>query len=193
MSERVFVWVAHPRAGSFSAALADAYQQAAQAAGAEVGRMDLSEMEFSSEFRGYGDAPALEPSLQQWQANLAWADRVLIVHPLWWGAMPTLAKSVLDRALTPGFAYKYKARGMAWDKLLDGKTGDAIITADTPTWVDTWLYNKPARRTIKQAVYQFCGIRPRFIRQLGSVKMSDAAARDKWLGLATQMRAKAAA
>ncbi|MAI44822.1 MAG: hypothetical protein CBC34_002735 [Hyphomicrobiaceae bacterium TMED74] len=39
-----------------------------------------------------------------WQENIAWADHILIVHPYWWGAMPTKAKAVLDRALTSASA-----------------------------------------------------------------------------------------
>lgn len=192
MTERVFIWVAHPGAGSFNEALADAYEQGARASGAIVRRMELSEMAFSTEFRGYKDAPALEPDLERWQDNLAWADRVFIVHPLWWGAMPALAKTVLDRALTSGFAYKYrKGPGIKWDKLLEGKLGDAIITADTPTWMDSWLYRKPSRRVLKTQVYDFCGIKPRKIAHFGSVKLSDAEQRERWLSAAFDMGQKA--
>jgi len=191
MTERVFIWVAHPGAGTFNAALADAYEQGARESGATVRRMDLSEMEISSGFRGYPDSSNLEPSLRDWQANVAWADRIFIVHPLWWSAMPTLAKSVLDQALSSGFAYKYHARGMAWDKLLEGKVGDAIITADTPTWIDSWLNNKPSRRALAKGVYAFCGIRPRNIALFGSVKMSDLTQREKWLARARSFGAQA--
>lgn len=193
MQERVFIWVAHPGKGSFNGALADAYEQGALASGAEVRRMELSEMTFSTDFRGYGDAPALEPDLLRWQQNLKWADRIFIVHPLWWGAMPALTKTVLDRGLESGFAYKYrKGPGIKWDKLLAGKTGDAIITADTPTWIDSWLYNKPSRRVLKTQVYAFCGIKPRTIAHFGSVKLSDEAKRSAWLDQAYAMGAKSA-
>lgn len=191
MTERVFIWVAHPGAGTFNAALADAYEQGARESGAAVRRMDLSEMEISTGFHGYPDASKLEPSLRDWQANVAWADRIFIVHPLWWNAMPSLAKSVLDQALSSGFAYKYHARGLAWDKLLEGKVGDAIITADTPTWIDSWLNNKPSRRALAKGVYAFCGIRPRKIALFGSVKMSDFAQREKWLARARRFGAQA--
>lgn len=192
MQERVFIWVAHPGEGSFNHALADAYEQGARQAGAEVRRMELSEMAFTTDFTGYADAPELEGDLLTWQENLRWADRVFIVHPLWWGAMPALAKTVLDRALTSGFAYKYrKGPGMKWDKLLEGKVGDAIITADTPAWIDTWLYLKPARRVLKNQVYDFVGIKPRKLKFFGSVKLSDEAKREVWLAQAFAMGAKA--
>lgn len=192
--KRVFIWVAHPKASSLCGGIADAYQAAAETAGAQVRRMDLSDMDFTPAFDGYGpDAPALEPDLLDWQEAVGWADHLLIVHPYWWGAMPTGAKAVLDRALTPGFAYKYHARGVAWDKLLTGKTADAIITSDTPPLIDTLIYRKPARRVIKNQVLGFCGIKAKHVLQFGSVKTASPAKIDGWLTRAANLGARAAA
>ncbi len=192
--KRIFIWVAHPKAGSLSAALADSYQAAAEAAGAEVRRMDLAEMDFDLNFEGYGpDAPALEPDLLRWQENLSWADHMLVVHPYWWGAMPTKAKSVLDRALTPGFAYKYHRRGVKWDKLLTGKTADVIVTSDTPPLIDTLIYWRPARRVMKNQVLGFCGIKTRRAVQFGSVKMASDNKRRGWIDRAARFGMQAAA
>ncbi|NQV81189.1 MAG: NAD(P)H-dependent oxidoreductase, partial [Alphaproteobacteria bacterium] len=71
MTKRLFIWVAHPKADSLCAGIADAYQAGAEARGAMVRRMDLSTMAFDPAFQGYGaDAPALEPDLAAWQANI---------------------------------------------------------------------------------------------------------------------------
>ena len=195
MAKRIFIWVAHPKAGSLCEAIADAYQAGAEREGIEVRRTDLSAMSFATDtFTGYSDnTPALEPDLEAWQNNVAWADHLFFVHPYWWGAMPTKAKAVLDRALTPGFAYKYHATGMSWDKLLKGKTADAIITADTPPLIDALIYRKPARRVLKNQVLGFCGIKTRNILQFGSVKTADNKKIGKWIARAQQLGAKAAA
>ena len=193
MTRKIFIWVAHPRAASLCAGLADAYQADARAKGADTRRMDLCTMQFDPTFEGYGpDAPALEPDLLRWQDNIAWADHLMIVHPYWWGAMPTQAKAVLDRALTSGFAYKYHRRGMGWDKLLTGRTADALITSDTPPLIDTFIYRKPARRVLCNQVLGFCGIKARKVVQLGSVKLADAAKIDRWIGTARAMGQAAA-
>jgi len=194
MTKRLFIWVAHPKAGSLCAAIADSYQAGAETRGAEVRRMDLHAMAFDPAFEGYGAAaPALEPDLAAWQDNIAWADHIMIVHPYWWGAMPTRAKAVLDRALTPGFAFKYHARGIAWDKLLTGKTADAIITSDTPPLLDTLLYRKPSRRVLKNQVLGFCGIKAKHVIQFGSVKVASAHKIARWFRRAESMGAAAAA
>jgi putative NADPH-quinone reductase len=197
MTKRIFIWVAHPKPNSLNAALAARYAEGARAKGAEVREMALAEMQFSEAFQGYDPnrdqtAPGLAPDLKTWQDNMTWADHVLIVHPYWWGAMPARAKAVLDMALLPGFAFKYHARGVKWDKLLVGRTGDAIITSDTPPWLDTLLYLRPARRVIRNQVMKFCGIAPRAIVQMGSVKLANEGKVDTWLARAQRMGAAAA-
>lgn len=193
MTKKIFIWVAHPKAASLCAGLADAYQTGAAAKDADIRRMDLCEMQFDPAFEGFGpDAPALEPDLLAWQENFAWADHVLIVHPYWWGAMPARAKAVLDRALTSEFGFKYHARGIGWDKLLTGRTADVLITSDTPPLIDTFIYRKPARRVIRNQVLGFCGIKARNVVQFGSVKLADAAKIDRWIGKARAMGQAAA-
>lgn len=193
MAKRIFIWVAHPRNGSFNAALADSYQAGAEAGGAEVRRMDLADMDFDAKFDGYADAPALEPDLVAWQRAVEWADHVLIVHPIWWGTLPARAKAMLDRALTGGFAYRYlPGPGVKWDKLLAGRSGDALITADAPTWMDTLFYLGSWRRMLRKQIYDFCGIKPRRIVQIGSIKLSDAQRRQRWLDKARAMGASIA-
>ena len=195
MTKKVFIWVGHPKSGSLCEGLADAYEEAARAAGLEVRRQDLSAMRFSADgFAGYGpDAPAFEPDLERWRENLAWADHLLVVHPYWWAGLPAQMKSVLDRGLTSGFAYKYKARGAAWDKLLTGRTADVIITSDTPPLIDRLLYGRPGRRVWRNQILGFCGIKPRKIIQLGSVKLADEAKRLGWIDQAGRLGASLAA
>ena len=155
--------------------------------------MDLSDMAFDPSSDAFGrPAPALEPDLLRWQDNIAWADHILIIHPYWWGAMPTQAKAVLDRALTAGFGYKYHGRGMGWDKLLTGRTADAIITSDTPPLIDTLLYHRPGRRVLRNQVLGFCGIKARRIVQFGSVKLANAKKITGWITRAETMGRQAA-
>ncbi len=193
MAKNIFIWTAHPKAGSLCAAIADAYEAGARRKGANIRRMDLSDMQFDMNVDGSEKDHALDPDLLTWQENVTWADHLLIVHPYWWGAMPAKAKAVLDRALASGFAYKYRARGVAWDKLLKGKTADAIVTSDTPPLLDTLIYWRPGRHVIKNQVLDFCGIKPRKILQFGSVKLADAPKIQRWLGQSARLGARAAA
>ena len=189
MTKKIFIWVAHPNPTSLCASLADNYQAAAQTTGAEIRRMNLSEMTFNTDtFEGYtGDQTALAPDLKTWQDNMIWADHILLVHPYWWASMPSKAKAVLDQALLPGFGFKYHEKGMGWDKLLKGRTGDAIITSDTPPWLDSLLYRKPGRRVIKNQIFDFVGIKAKTIVQFGSVKLNGKKRISSWLKRASDM------
>lgn len=194
MPKKIFVWVGHPKSDTLCSAIGDAYEKGAELAGAQVRRMDLSHMSFDMEVPGYTSRTVpLDPDLKEWQDNVAWADHLMFIHPYWWAAMPAKAKAVLDRALTPGFGYKYRAKGMLWDKLLTGKTADAVITSDTPPLLDTLLYRRPARRVMKNQVLGFCGIKAKKIIQLGSVKMAKPSKIQSWIGKAEALGAKAAA
>ncbi len=191
MSRKIFIWVAHPKPASLCAALADAYEAGARSEGADIRRLDLADMDFNGSAEVAKHSP-LESDLIAWQEALAWCDHVMIVHPYWWGAMPARAKAVLDRALSSGFAFKYHERGMGWDKLLKGRTADALITSDTPPLLDTILYRKPGRRVLRNQVLGFVGIRMRKIVQLGSVKLANPQRIGTWIERAHTMGRKAA-
>lgn len=194
MGKRVFVWVAHPRAGSLCHGLGEAYREGAEGGGAEVRLMTLDAMAFDcGVFAGYaGEMPPLEPDLIAWQEAVSWAQHLLVVHPYWWGSMPARAKAVLDRALVPGFGFRYREGSVLWDRLLKGRTADVIITSDTPPWYDTLLYHKPGRRVMRNQVLGFCGIKTRRIVQMGTVKTAKPDKIAAWLEKARKLGASAA-
>lgn len=193
MTQRIFIWVAHPKAGSLSQGLAEAYAAGARNSGATVRIQGLYEMTFEERIGGYSrQMPALEADLLQWQENIAWADHVVVIHPYWWGSMPASARAVLDRALTPGFAFKYHTRGVKWDRLLEGRTADIIITSDTPPWLDRLFYGHPGLRVLKKQVLEFCGINVLKSLQLGSVKLATPEKIQTWLDRVQKLGAKRA-
>ena len=103
MPARLFVFVGHPRSASLSHGLADAYQRGAEAQGAEVRRMNLSDMQFDPDLtEGYHARKTLEPCLEEWRENLSWANHTCWAYPQWWGGMPAKMKGVIDRCFLPG-------------------------------------------------------------------------------------------
>ena len=192
MPTRIFIWVAHPKRDSLCGALADAYAEAARDSGAEVRMIALGDMDFDPRMEGYSKDRALEPDLLEWQQAIAWADHIMVIHHYWWGSMPAMARGVLDRALTPGFGYKYHARGVAWDRLLAGRTADIIITSDTPPLLDRVLYAQPGRRVLKDQILGFCGIKVMKTIQFGSVKLAKPAKIRGWIKKVRQLGTKRA-
>ncbi len=192
MSAKLFIFVGHPRESSLSHGMADAYEEGAKSQGAEVRRMHLHDMIFDPDLTdGYHKRKTLEPCLEEWRENLTWCNHTCWAYPQWWGGMPAKMKGVLDRAFLPGFAMNYHTDDPWWDKLLTGRSGDILMTADGPAWFDQIKYDRPAAKQVKRLVMEFSGIKPVRVLQVGTVKTAKPAKIEKWLGQARKMGADA--
>lgn len=173
--------------------MADAYQKAAEAEGAEIRRMDLHDMVFDANLHhGYKKIQDLEPDLKAWQENVDWASHLCWIYPYWWGSMPARMKGVIDRAYLPGFAIHFHDKDPFWDRQLKGRSADVVITGDTPPLADWLLFNRPGRTQVQRYVLRFAGIRPVRARQFGSVRLSDQKTIDKWVRKVAKLGSKAA-
>lgn len=193
MSRRLCLAILHPAAGSFNHALGAAYAKGAAAAGHDLRLHDLSAMEFDPDF-GASDFSApkpLEPDLARFMDDLAWAQHLVMVAPMWWGGLPAKAKGLIDRAYLPGLAFDPEVRRYGLPRpLLAGRSARLILTSDTPAVVFRWMYGQPLRRMIGRQVLGFVGIRPMAFTHLSPVEGSTPARRDGWRA---QMQALGAA
>lgn len=128
MNKRIFILLGHPNTDSLSGHFADVYETAAKAAGHEVRRTNIGEMQFDPILhKGYREIQALEPDLLKFQEDMKWAEHVFIIYPLWWLSLPALLKGLIDRVWLPRFAFSYHKsktgkRQLGWDMLLKGRT-----------------------------------------------------------------------
>lgn len=176
----------HPLKDSFCSALAHAYIRGALAAGATIRETYLAELDFDPVLHhGYKKIQELEPDLVSQQQDILWADHVVFAFPIWWGVPPALVKGFFDRALVPGFAYKYaKHDDLFQQKLLTGRSARIICTMDSPTWYFRFVIGAPGVKMMKNSVLKFCGFSPIRVSTFGSVKLSSPARRQKWLAKA---------
>jgi putative NADPH-quinone reductase/1,4-dihydroxy-2-naphthoate octaprenyltransferase len=172
----------HPREGSLSDALAEAYMAGAGEAGAEVRGLRIADMRFEPNVLSPSPTDQhTEPSVEDAMCMVAWADHIVFVFPTWWGTMPALLKGFLDRVLMPGFAFEDRNDGEGWDKLLTGKSAHLLTTMDTPPFVYKWIYGAPGLNGLARATLGFCGITPVRRSIFGPVKGSDLRLRERWL------------
>ena len=180
---RVLIILAHPRRDSLCGALATAYRDGAQNTGVELRSLVLSELEFARDVST--DSPenqTLEPDLLAARDDLVWADHLVFVYPTWWGTMPALLKSFLDRVVMPGLAFRFYGPGAAdWEGLWRGKSAQLITTMDTPPPVYRWLFKAPGHNAMARATLGFCGVRPTKILCFGPVRTSTPDKRARWL------------
>lgn len=181
MPAKLFTWIGHPAPDSLSHGLIDAYERGAKSSGAEIRRMSLSEMEFDPNLaNGYKQRQPLEASLETWRDNLTWCTHTCWAYPMWWGMMPAKMKGAIDRALLPGFGFAYHENDPFWDRLLKGRSGEAILTADTPNWFDRLTSGAPARKQVKIKVMDFVGIKPVHTHYFAPVRTASHATIEKW-------------
>lgn len=158
-NKKIYLLLGHTDEHTLSGAIADRYEAAAKAAGHEVRRQNIGEMHFDPILHeGYKAIQELEPDLEDFRENVRWADHIVLVYPTWWSSMPALLKGLFDRAWLPHFAFQYADHGLTWKKLLNGRTGRVITSANSTPWM-LWLMYGPPTVVPEQCLLRFAGIR----------------------------------
>jgi len=172
-------------------ALADAYADGATQAGHEVRRIDVATMEVpflrtQSDFEQGTPAPAIQAA----QDDLRWAAHVVIIYPLWLGAMPALLKAFFEQTMRPGFAFEADSKG--WPgKLLAGRTARIVITMGMPAFWYRWFFLAHSLKSLERNLLRFVGIKPVGETILGMVEAADADRRARWLAQMTALGRRA--
>lgn len=189
---KVFVLSGHPNPESWCASMASQYVEAARAAGHEVRFTSLHSLQFDDNLAlGYKAIQALEPDLQKFQADLAWAEHFVLTTPLWWGGMPARLKGLIDRTFLPGFAFKYKENSPFQDKLLSGKTARVLLSMDAPAFWYKWVLGQPLSKQLKRQFLGFSGFKPVKVSIFGPMRSSTEPKRKAWLDSISKLAAKA--
>jgi NAD(P)H dehydrogenase (quinone) len=186
---KICVIQGHPLEDSFCAALTNAYIKGARDAGAETREHRLEDLDFDPVLHaGYRVIQALEPDLLQIQKDILWADHLVFAFPIWWGMPPAKMKGFFDRAIIPGFAFKFATpESIFQDKKLTGRSARILCTMDSPPWYYRHLIGGPAQKMIKNSVLKFCGVSPVRFSTYGSVKLASPAKREAWIKQAEKL------
>lgn len=166
---RTLIVQGHPNADSFSHAVADTYLSGlnSHSAPEDTRTVDLATENFDPVLRfGYRERMPPDPFITRSQADLEWADRLVIVTPVWWTSFPSVLHGWFERVLTPGFAYKMN--NPRPQRLLQGKTATLIATSWAPGFYTRLVPNSPVRLLDKH-ILGICGIRLDKSHILGSM------------------------
>lgn len=182
MPKKILLLNGHPKVGSFSDALADAYQRGALAAGHEVVRVNLRDLHFDA----VGIPAQLEPDLVKQQELITWCNHLVITTPVWWMSVPALLKGYLDRVLLPGFAFRYK-KGLLWNHIprwrpfLKGRSARVLYTQGGRDLTIRFGVLDNFWMGFKYGVIWFCGFSP--VRRMICDNMSSTTPqrRERWL------------
>jgi putative NADPH-quinone reductase len=182
MGRRILVIDGHPdpNPGRLVHALSRAYAEAALGAGHEVRRIDIGSLEFPllrSEDE-YRNRPAPAAAVRA-QDDIAWAQHVTLLFPLWLGGVPALLKAFLEQVLRPGFAADDSGGGMPVRRL-KGRSIRIVVTMGMPALAYQLWFGAHGVKSLKSGILSLCGFGP--IRQtlFGRVADASQAKREEW-------------
>ena len=163
MTHRILLIQGHPDTGKrrLNHLLLDAYAQGAGAAGHEVRTLVIADLDFpllrTQEDWEKGSVPA---GLTGAQADILWADHLVLFFPLWLGDMPALVKGFLEQVARPGFAFTEKDGNPFGRKGLTGRSARVVVTLGMPTIVYRWYFRASGVRSLERNILSFVGIDP---------------------------------
>lgn len=141
-------------------ALMTHFAQAAQDGGHQVSVFEIAKLKFRSltSNADYNDTPAPDDILKV-QAAVSQADHIVMIYPLWMGALPGLYKMFLEQLLRPGFAMELPQKGFP-KRLLTSKSADIIVTMGMPAFAYKWVFFAHSLKNLKRNILGFAGIAP---------------------------------
>jgi NAD(P)H dehydrogenase (quinone) len=183
---QVSVIVAHPHAGSFNHALAQAAIAALAHNSHHVVFHDLYAEQFDPILPAVEitqDAP-LPPAIAMHCREIASADAIIIVHPNWWGQPPAILKGWVDRVLRPRTAYQFlegdPGEGVPVG-LLKARVALVFNTSNTPAQRETREFGDPLETLWKNCIFGLCGTAAFHREMFTTVITSTPAQRQAWL------------
>lgn len=169
-----------PAGGHFGHALAEAYAAGAAQAGHELRSIAVARLDFPLlRTREEWDTGEPAPDIRQAQADIAWAEHLVLFYPLWLGSMPALLKAFLEQALRPGFAVG--PFGSRRQKLLRGRRARVVVTMGMPAFFYRWYFGAHSVKSLERNILRFCGIAPVSQTLIGLVEGTSPARRQRWL------------
>lgn len=169
---RILILDGHPDPdpGRYCHALAAAYARGGAAAGHVVHRLNLSEMEFPFLItRGdweSGMPPSVVLALQD---ELAWAEHLVIIYPLWLGGMPARLKALFEQAFRPAFAFGGKAVTPGGGRL-KGRSARIVVTMGMPGLIYRTVFFAHSLKALKGGILALVGFGPIRETVLGGIE-----------------------
>jgi putative NADPH-quinone reductase len=182
MTQKILLIDGHPDpADHLCHALAAAYEEGAREGGHETRHIRVATTDFpmlqSMEDYYHGE-PC--PAIHAAQQDIAWADHLVMIFPLWMGGLPALLKGLLEQVLRPGFAYEEQEGGFPRKKLAN-KSARVVVTMGMPAFAYRWFFFAHSLKNLKRNVLKFCGISPVRDTLFGMVEAVSDEKRQGWI------------
>ncbi len=174
-------------------ALAQAYAEGALAAGHAVRQIDVAAIDFALlRSQHEWELGMLPATLKPAQADIGWAQHIVLFFPLWLGDMPALLKGFLEQVARPGFAFTTEDGDLFGRKGLTGRSARVVVTMGMPALVYRWYFRAHSVKSLERNILGFVGIAPVHETLVGHVDRLGDAGVAKWQARMRVLGAKAA-
>jgi len=139
--------------------------------------MDLDFVRTAAEWAA--PAPA-EGAVAAAQRAVGEASHLVIIYPLWLGALPALLKAFLEQLSRGGFVIEEKPNGM-WAQKLKGKSARVIVTMGMPGQLYRYYFAAHSLKSFERNILKMSGISPVRESLFGMVDAVKPEKRKRWL------------
>lgn len=163
MGKRILILQGHPDLAPerYCRALAAAYAAGAESAGHTVRRLDVAALKLPAlGSQAEWMAPSEHAGVAEAQADIEWAEHLVLIYPLWLGDVPASLKAFLEQVLRPGFAFQRDEQGRVGKPRLKGRSARVVVTMGMPGLFYRWFYRAHSLKSLQRNVLKFCGLRP---------------------------------
>ncbi|MDD3876560.1 MAG: NAD(P)H-dependent oxidoreductase [Bacteroidales bacterium] len=119
------------------------------------------------------------------QEYIKWAEKIIVIYPIWWTGMPAILKGYFDRVMLYGFAYKFDNTGLV--KLLKGKEALIFSTSGQPKehYEAIGMYDA-MNKTTDLGIFDFVGINVKKHIYFPSIISANDSTRNEYLNTVEQ-------
>ena len=183
----------HPHEGSFCSAIRDAVQSGLDTGGHNFKLINLDADGFDPVMRekdlkafvqgGKGDEKVIDgvdPLVLSYVEKIKWAERIVMIFPIWWMTMPAMTKGFIDKVIFPGMIYKMEG-GKLVSMLSRLKQVVIITTMNTPTAIYETNFGNSLEGSLIKGTFNQIGIHD--IRWISLNMVKQVGDEKRWLWL----------
>ncbi len=179
MKNKVLILYSHPEEESLNHAFMKAVEEVVKKNKDELKICNLYKDGFDPVLRDR-EGKNKDSITKKYQENIAWADRIIIITPLWWANINAMLKGFFDKVFTDGFSFEYNQAGMPVG-LFENKRAILIGTLDTPKPIAHLSGTTAGFKSVINGILKFSGIKQSKYKIFGSVLTSTLNLRKKWI------------
>ncbi|MFH1400826.1 MAG: NAD(P)H-dependent oxidoreductase [Nanoarchaeota archaeon] len=168
---KTLIIYAHPDTGGHSAAILTEVEKQLKSAKTKYEIIDLYAIKYDpvlhedEHYTAGKDRRNVSEQNKAFQSQIAAADKLIFIYPIWWNGMPAILKGWIDRVFTPYFAYKFVGKhpiiGGRPVGLLKGKRAAIFTTTSSHRLVTALILRNRFKSNIRSDILGFFGIKAR--------------------------------